>query len=268
MNGDGVSDVAIVDGAGDILFRQGLPGQPGRFAPPVTVNPGRPSRDIAYLSTPFGPVLAAVDARDDAVSFYVYQAGSFYRVGSIPTGRLPAQIITGDLIGDGGNDLVVRNAGDGTLTVIPESVVTRILGFAGGPLSTITLQVGVGVSDVTLVDTTGNSLPDIVVTNELTGLVSVIRNLGGGNFGAPVPYRAGTGLLALDSSGSVTSLEASVDVAAGQFTTGAPTDLLTVNPGSNTLGLLAGLGGGRFANPVSIPTVGARPGRPRGRLQS
>ena len=89
LNGDGVSDVAIVDGTGDILFRQGLPDQPGRFAPPVTVNPGRPSRDIAYLSTPFGPVLAAVDARDDAVSFYVYQAGSFYLVGSIPTGRLP-----------------------------------------------------------------------------------------------------------------------------------------------------------------------------------
>ena len=150
---------------------------------------------------------------------------------------------------------MVRNAGDGTLTVIPESVVTRILGFAGGPLSTITLEVGVGVSDVTLVDTAGNGLPDIVVTNELTGLVSVIRNLGGGNFGAPVLYRAGTGLLGSDNSGSVTSLEASDAVAAGRFTTGGPTDLLTVNPGSNTLGLLAGLGGGRFANPVGIPTA-------------
>ena len=47
LNGDGVPDVAIVDGAGDILFRQGRPGQPGSFDPPVTVNPGRPSRDIA-----------------------------------------------------------------------------------------------------------------------------------------------------------------------------------------------------------------------------
>ena len=26
LNGDGVPDVAIVDGAGDILFRQGVPG--------------------------------------------------------------------------------------------------------------------------------------------------------------------------------------------------------------------------------------------------
>ena len=44
-------------------------------------------------------------------------------------------------------------------------------------------------------------------------------------------------------------------MAAGPFTPGGPTDLLTINPGSNTLGILAGLGGGRFANPVDIPTA-------------
>ena len=38
-------------------------------------------------------------------------------IGSLPTGSLPAQIVTADLTGDGRNDLVVRNAGDGTLSV-------------------------------------------------------------------------------------------------------------------------------------------------------
>ena len=42
---------------------------------------------------------------------------------------------------------------------------------------------------------------------------------------------------------------------------------MTINPGSNTLDLLAGLGGGRFANPVAIPTASPAAGRPRGRLQ-
>ena len=73
-----------------------------------------------------------------------------------------------------------------------------------------------------------------------------------------MPYRAGTGLSAIDtSSGSpvVTSLEATAGVAAGPLTPGGPTDLVTVNPGSNTLGLLVGLGGGRFANPVSLLTA-------------
>ena len=49
-----------------------------------------------------------------------------------------------------------------------------------------------GVSDVRLVDTAGSGLPDIVVTNELTGQVSVIRTWAKGtsvhpNFIAPGP---------------------------------------------------------------------------------
>ena len=40
VNGDGTDDVLVVDGAGNILYRQGIPGQPGTFEPPVTVNPG------------------------------------------------------------------------------------------------------------------------------------------------------------------------------------------------------------------------------------
>ena len=71
VNGDGTSDVLVVDGAGDILYRQAIPGQPGSFEPPVTINPDNPSRDIAWLpNTDQGPVLASVDAHDPAISFY------------------------------------------------------------------------------------------------------------------------------------------------------------------------------------------------------
>jgi hypothetical protein len=258
LNGDGTDDTLVIDGAGAILYRQGVPGQPGSSLPPVTVNPDHAARDIAYVSTPLGPVIAAIDARDDAVSLYSHQPGGFVRLGSIPNGRLPAQVVLGDLLGDEGNDLVVRNAGDGTLTVIPEGVVAHFLGGSGDAPPVLTLPVGVGVSDVALVDTAGRGVADLVVTNKLTGLVSVIENLGGGAFGPPVPYRAGTDLLTLDPSGgsaALTSQELTAGVVAGAFTSGGPTDLLTLNPGTNTLGLLAGLGAGRFANPVMIPTT-------------
>ena len=264
VNGDGTADVLVVDGAGNILYRQGIPRKPGTFEPPVTVNPGTPSRDIAWVpDTNQGPVLASVDAHDNAISLYAYRDGRFVKVGSLATGFLPAQIIAADLKGDGRTDLVVRNAGDGTLSVF--------FAFANtftGPINSqvdfqtflppVPLPVGLGVSDVQAVDTTGSGRLDLVVTNKLTGQVSVLQNLGNGTFAPPEPYRAGTGLSGIDlSSGSpeVTSMEATTDVAAGPFTTGAPTDLLTANPGSNTLGLLAGLGGGRFANPVDIPTA-------------
>ena len=34
VNGDGTEDVLVVDGAGDILYRQGIPGQPGSSSRP------------------------------------------------------------------------------------------------------------------------------------------------------------------------------------------------------------------------------------------
>ena len=64
VNSDGTNDVFVIDGAGDILYRQGIPGQPGTFEPPVTINPGAPSRDIAWVpDTNVGAVLASVDAQ-------------------------------------------------------------------------------------------------------------------------------------------------------------------------------------------------------------
>ena len=95
-----------------------------------------------------------------------------------------------------------------------------------------------------------------MVTNKLRGQVSVLHNWGDGSFAAPAPYRAGTGLSAVDPSGTpeVTSLEATAGVAAGPLTPGGPTGLVTINPGSNTLDVLANRGGGRFANPVTLET--------------
>jgi len=267
LNGDGTADVLVINGAGDILYRQGVPGQPGSFEPPVTVNPGNPSRDIAWVPNPGQvPVLASVDAHDNRISLYAYRDGGFVLVGSLATGPLPAQIIAADLNGNGLTDLVVRNAGDGTLSVFFGTEFNRSTFL--GPiipqfvppqfLPAVTIPVGLGVSDVQAVDTTGNGRLDLVVTNKLTGQVSILRNLGDGTFGPLEPYRAGTGLSAIDTtttgSPEVTSLEATAGVAAGPLTPGGPTDLVTANPGSNTLDVLAGLGGGRFANPVTIQT--------------
>ena len=70
-------------------------------------------------------------------------------------------------------------------------------------------------------------------------------------------YRGGGGLYGVtntDGSVTLTTLEATSGMAAGAFTRGGPSDLVTINPGSNTFSLLAGLGAGRFANPIALPT--------------
>ena len=260
LTGDGVDDVFVVNGAGEILWRRGQPQEPGMFDPPITINPDHPSRDIVALDTNQGMVLASVDSTDDAVSLYAWRGGSFSLIGSLATGVLPAQIVAADLTGDGLDDLVVRNAGDGTLTVYFNS------GNESGPatalpppfLPPMTLTVGPGVSDVTLADVSGDGRTDIIITDELTGEVGVLRNVGLETLLPAVFYRAGGGLYTVTSAGgpaTVTTLEATAGVASGALTPGGPTGLVAIDPGSYTFSVLSGLGGGRFANPVTFLTA-------------
>ena len=179
FTGDGVPDVAIVDGAGDILLREGVPNEAGRFDPPITINPGLPSRDITPVLTRWGMTLASVDATNNAVSLFAYIDGQFRLVDTLATGLEPAQIVAADLYGTGQNDLIIRNAGDGTLTI-----------YTGNPLfgdfqAPSTLSVGMGVSDVAVADLNPDGLPDILLANQTSGEVEVILNLGGGEFSSP-----------------------------------------------------------------------------------
>ena len=87
--GDGSHDVFVVKQDGDILRRKGRPQAPGSYGPPITINPGDPSRDITLVPTRQGPLLASVDLRDDAIALYAYRGGQFVRVGSLATGAIP-----------------------------------------------------------------------------------------------------------------------------------------------------------------------------------
>jgi len=251
LNGDGAPDVSVVDAAGEILFRAGRPGEPGSFASPVEVNPGDPSRGIAFVpSSEFGPLLASVDANDNAISIFSVRSAGFVLVATLATGSEPAQILAADLDGNGVSDLIVRNAGDGTLSVFPGD-------GNGWFLPPIVLPVGVGASDVQVADLQQDGLLDIVYSDRLAGEVGVLVNLGGGKFAPPILYRAGPGPYGVTGTADpspVTSLEGTSSVAAGIFTTGGLPSLVALDPGSNTLGLMSGLGGGSLSNPTSFPT--------------
>jgi hypothetical protein len=250
VNGDNTPDVSVVDAAGNILFRAGRAGEPGNFAPPVIVNPGDPSRDIAVLRTKFGETIASVDSNDNAISFFVLRSTGFVLVDKLATGAEPAQILAADLNGNQIADLIVRNAGDGTLSIFEGD-------GSGWFQSPVTVQVGLGASDIAVTDLNGDGLLDIVYTDRISGEVGTLENLGGGAFGSPVLYQAGPGPNGVSATG-VTSPESSPEgttgVAAGVFTPGGSISLVAVNPGSNTLGLLDGLGGDRLANATFTST--------------
>jgi large repetitive protein len=252
MNGDGAPDVFVVDAAGDILYRAGRPGQPGSFASPVTVNPGDPSRDVAFVVTSQGRLLASVDSDDNAVSLFALQSTGFVLVGKLATGNEPAQILAADLDGNGVSDLIIRNAGDGTISVF--------LGDgAGGFRPRIDVDAALGASDLQVADLRQTGRLDIVFTNRISGEVGVLENFGGGLFSSPLLYRAGQGPYGVTGAADpspVSSFEGTTSVTVGTFTPGGFPSLVALNPGSNTFGLLSGFGDGRLANPTIFPTPG------------
>jgi FG-GAP-like repeat len=259
LDSDGIADVIVSDGAGDILWRRGrAAGTPGMYDynPPVLVNPGTPARDFAIVPSVLGPLIATVDAKGNTVSFFVYSGGRFIKLGmSLLTGALPAQIEAADLDGNGSLDLVVRNAGSGTLSVF--------LGRGGGSFDAAPdVSVGLGVSDIVLADADGNGTIDILVTNKVSGIVGILPNRGNGTFEPMRPYHAGAGpygygLNRADGKASLTSFEATSGVVIDQFSPDGGPILVALNEGSNTLGVLNGLPGGGFANAKTILTQGS-----------
>jgi FG-GAP-like repeat/FG-GAP repeat len=254
LSGDGVADVAVVDGSGNILYRQGIVNEPGNFESPITINPGAPARDIARVVTARGVMLAAVDATDNALTLYQDLKGQFVRVGTLPTGSMPAQVVAADLSGDGSDDLIVRNAEGGTLTLLPSN-------GQGWFLPPVTLAVGAGVSNVSVADLNDDGRPDIVLSNQSSGSVEVLENQPDGEFSAPTLYRAGAAPATVspgdgDSPLALTSLDGTIGAVALALTAGDPLDLVAVNSGSETLGVLQGLGAGQFANATTLPMNG------------
>ena len=121
-----------------------------------------------------------------------------------------------------------------------------------------------------MADLEQNGRLDIVYTDRLSGEVGVLENLGGGSVRSPVLYRAGPGPYGVTGTADpspVSSLEGTTSVAVGTFTPDGLPSLVALNPGSNTLGVLSGLGDGRLSNPTYLPDAGHRAGGPRHRLQ-
>ena len=189
---------------------------------------------------------------ETALTLYTFGDGSFLRIGTLPTGPLPAQVVAADLTGNGIEDLIVRNAGDGTASIY--------LGKPGGGFTKIPdLPIGLGASDIAAADLANTGRDDLVVTNQATGDVRVFPNLGAGAFGPPSIYQAGSGPYGLttnsDMSNDLTSQEATAGVAVGTFTPGSTVGLAVINPGTNTLAILDGLGGGALSNARVFPTI-------------
>jgi hypothetical protein len=104
------------------------------------------------------------------------------------TGADPPSIRAADLNGDGLLDLVA--AANGLIGYPGANVLLNQGGGVFGP--TVNYQSADQATDVAVGDFNRDGKPDLVVTNQSTGNVSVFLNQGGGTFGPAVNYAGGT----------------------------------------------------------------------------
>ena len=196
VNGDGTDDVLVVDAAGDILYRQGIPGQPGTFDPPVTINPGRSGPASRYLARHrLGPQDRLRARCSPASTPTTTRSRSTPGATGISSGsdrsppdrsrRRSSRPTSTATAGTTWSSAMPATARSRFSSATDQFTVPSIPQFDHPDfLPPVTLPVGLGVSDVQAVDTTGSGTLDLVVTNKLTGQVSILRNLGDGDLRA------------------------------------------------------------------------------------
>jgi hypothetical protein len=151
----------------------------------------------------------------------------------------PTAVAVADVNGDGIPDLAVTESGTNAVEVL--------LGTGDGTFQQTTpIPVDQGADypfGITAADLTGDGSNDLVVTNVVSGTVTVLLNKGDGTFQTPRTFGVGSQPVA---------------VVAGNFTGHGHVDLAVANYASNTISVLAGDGQGNFQL-ASTLAVGVNP---------
>ncbi len=162
-------------------------------------------------------------------------SGTFAPKVDLPSAANPLAVATGDLNGDGRQDIVVANSFANSISVL--------LGQGGGHFAPkMDYPVGSGPVSVALGDINGDNKLDVVAANSGDGTVSVLLNQGG-TFAAAVGYAAGANPAA---------------VALGDTTGGGNLDIVVANKGGNSVSVLINKGAGFFGS-KSDTAVGTGP---------
>ncbi|MEQ1860137.1 MAG: DUF4394 domain-containing protein [Chthoniobacteraceae bacterium] len=300
----------VIDGQAPSV-QPGLPGAPippgdklivdgrGQF---VTID--KLNNNTGTAHTPgFGDILFSDIEQVDTVNsssnggFTGANAGTAFTASvSYKVGKTPTEVVTGDVNGDGFDDIVTVNAGDRTVTVL----LSRGNGTFNPAVSFKTG--GLAPRSVALANVDAGGL-DIIVTNGKSNTVAVLLNDGAGNFGTATTFKTaanpsvlkmgdfnGDGFLdiaALSKTSAVVSVllntgagaagiasfgpaariktagvpTPATDFAIGNFDGDAPghLDLAVVLPKTSSLAILAGDGLGSFTKLATQYKVGRDP---------
>jgi hypothetical protein len=206
FNGDGRADLAVTSlttpGAVTIFLRN--PASNG-FASEGSATTGSNPRDVvaADFDGDGRPDLAITNLGGASVTVLLRNAtnNGFAQEGSpVPVGASPEGLAAADFNGDGRPDLAVANLGDGGVSILLRQAGGGFAPEAGSPIAT-----GAGALGVAAADFNGDGRPDLAVTNNTAGTVTVLLRQAAGGFapdtGSPMTAPGANGVGAADFSG-------------------------------------------------------------------
>jgi hypothetical protein len=163
---------------------------------------------------------------------------------TLPVGFPPSDVVTGDLNGDGKQDVVVLNEGEFPDRVSSGSV---LLGTGEGTFQpAITISLLPGTTSAAVGDFNRDGKPDLAIAGGLNDAVEILQGNDDGTFRTnPLIIAVGTQQIFAESIQSV---------AVGDFNRDGKLDLAVANPGSNTLSVLLGNGDGTLGPPADAPS--------------
>jgi hypothetical protein len=199
-NGDGIPDLAIIDGSsvyvltgnGDGTFTQSAiltnppnAGSENYFTSITTADfngDGIPDIAVAQNLVSGNPSAAV----DGVVAIYLGKGdGTFTQVSTSPTtGMTPFAIVAADFNRDGIPDLAIPNQ-DGTLTVLIGSGAGTFTSVANPEYSSANYantDVSFYTQSIASADFNRDGIPDLAVVNQATGAVAVLLGVGDGTF--------------------------------------------------------------------------------------
>src|SRR5262249_52098619 len=167
---------------------------------------------------------------------------------TLPVGFPPSAVVTGDLNGDGKQDVVVLDEGEFPDRVSSGSV---LLGTGDGTFRpAVTISLLPGATSAAVGDFNRDGKPDLAITSGMNDAVEILRGNGDGTFQAnPLTIPVGT---------QQNFAESIQSVAVGDFNRDGELDPAVANPGSNAVSVLLGNGDGTFQPRVDY-AVGAVP---------